>query len=427
MPLKPGSVLLLIAVVASLATMQPAAAQKLLPKSIQFKGAPEYSDEELLSASGLKKGVVLDYAAMNEHTKQLLDTGVFSTLAFKFDSQDLIFTLTPSTTLYPIHLDNLPIEQEQTLDAELHRLVPLYHGKVPAEGGLTEAVRSALEKLLSERGFQATVTALPGTTAGEVSAVHFSIATPPVQVGSIQLNEKSAMLDPGASEILSKLTGTPYDSVGSSSQITTYLGNFFHDKGYLEAKVEVTTQTATVADGVIHVPFGISVASGIQYRLASVRLNPDLVVTQADFDRQAHIHAGDIADGQHVVENWEYINRQYHNHGFMKARVQPTPTFDQSKGTVSSEVTADSGPVYTMGALSIENVSDDLRTAMMAGWKMPSGSTFNEGAIRSFYATDASVNPTLNRLFANVDCKYTLRLNDEKRTVDVTLRLDRKK
>jgi len=80
-----------------------------------------------------------------------------------------------------------------------------------------------------------------------------------------------------------------------------------------------------------------------------------------------------------------------------------------------------------MGAPSIENVSDDLRTQMMAAWKMPAGTTFNEGSIRSFFAIDRTVNPMLNRVFAAVDCRYTLHLNDEKRTVDVTLRLDRKK
>jgi outer membrane protein assembly factor BamA len=426
MPSNRGIFFLLTAVVAATLSSQ-LVAQKFLPKSIQFKGASGYSDEDLISAAGLKKGVMLDYADMNDRTKQLLDTGLFSTLAFKFDGQDLIFMLTPSASLYPIHLDNLPLVQGPELAAAIHKLVPLYYGKIPAEGGITEAVRGALEKLLAEKGFQATVAAVPGTVAGEGSAVHFSIASPQVLVGPIEPTEKSAALDKSALEILSKLTGSPYDVAGSPSQITTYLGNFYHDRGYLEAMIEASSQKATTGDGVIRVPFAVAVAPGMQYRMAAVRLAPGLVVTQADFDRQAHIRPGDIADGQHVIENWEYINRQYHNHGYMKASVHPTPAYDRSSGTVSYDVTADAGPVYAMGALSIENVSDDLRTLMMAAWKMPAGVTFNEGAIRSFYATDATVNSTLSRLFANVNCSYTLRLNDEKKTVDVTLRLDRKK
>ena len=71
---------LLLAAVAVCAVLQPLSAQKFLPKTIQFKGDPEYSDRELMEAAGLKKGIVLDYAEMNAHSQQLLATGMFATL-----------------------------------------------------------------------------------------------------------------------------------------------------------------------------------------------------------------------------------------------------------------------------------------------------------------------------------------------------------
>ncbi|HUH64074.1 MAG TPA: hypothetical protein VLZ50_13805, partial [Terracidiphilus sp.] len=73
----------------------------------------------------------------------------------------------------------------------------------------------------------------------------------------------------------------------------------------------------------------------------------------------------------------------------------------------------------------IENVSDQLRAAILAAWKMPPGSIFNEGGIIGFFATH-EVNPALERVFATVDVKYTLHPNDEARTVDVDLRLERR-
>ena len=147
--------------------------------------------------------------------------------------------------------------------------------------------------------------------------------------------------------------GSPYDVAGSISQLTTYLGNDYRDKGYQEVGVEAAAGEASATDTAIRVPFEVSVTPGIQYRLAGVTLAPDLLVTQADFDRQAQIHPGDIADGQHVTQNWEFISHQYHNHGYVKASVHAAPTFDREKGTVSYTVTADPGPVYTMGTLFI--------------------------------------------------------------------------
>lgn len=141
----------LAAALAALPLARPVPAQKFQPKTIQFKGDPEYTDKELMDAAGLKKGTVLDYAEMNEHSKRLLDTGLFATLAFKFDGQDLIFMLTPSADLYPIRLENLPLMPGEDLDAKLHDGLPLYHGKVPAEGGWLRTCVRLLKRCLPAR------------------------------------------------------------------------------------------------------------------------------------------------------------------------------------------------------------------------------------------------------------------------------------
>jgi outer membrane protein assembly factor BamA len=169
----------------------------------------------------------------------------------------------------------------------------------------------------------------------------------------------------------------------------------------------------------------VSISPGALYKLTGVQLAPGLLVTQAEFDRQSHIHPGDIADGQHVTENWEFVARQYHNKGYMQARVLPTPSYDRAQGTVSFTVTAEPGPVYTMGKLTIENTADDLRAAMWAAWKLPTGAVFNEGAMRSYYAAQ-NPNSALGRTFASANCIYKLTLNDDTHTVDVSLRLERK-
>ena len=187
-------IFLFLAAVAVLAAACPAAAQKFLPKSIQFQGAPEYSDEELLAATGLKNGVVLGYTDMQDYSKRLMDTGVFAALAFKFDGQDLIFLLTPLTDLFPIRIENLPLVPGKDLDAKLHARLPLYHGKVPADGGLTGDVRAALEKILAGEGLQTTVikTMIGDPNTQNVIAVSYSIAAPPVQVKVVHVDGVSA-------------------------------------------------------------------------------------------------------------------------------------------------------------------------------------------------------------------------------------------
>ena len=422
------STFFLTATLAFCALAHSATAQLFLPRTIQFKGAPDYSDAELLAASGLKKGILIDSTKLGVYGHRLLDSGVFSTLTYRCNGQDLIYLMTPATDLLPIRIDNLPLTAGEDLNTKLHQQLPLFHGRVPAAGGLADDVRKVLEQMMAAQGITASIeaAATASQSQGKDGVVSYTITSPPVVVGEIKLKSTSAPLEPGAQAIVAHLTGAPYDAAGTPSQISTYLGNYYRDKGYAEAAVDVASHGAVTASAnSILVPFEIAVTPGIQYRLAKVELAPDMIVSQADFDHQAQIHPGDIADGQHVTENWEYISRQYHNHGYMKASVHPVASFDRAKDTVSYSVTADPGPLYTMGNLTVENVNDELRTMMLAAWKMPAGAVFNEGAIRGYFATH-DVYPMLERVFAVVNLSYVLNVHNEDRTVDVTLRLEKK-
>jgi outer membrane protein assembly factor BamA len=174
---------MIFALLAAIAALVPfAAAQKFQPKTIKFQGDPEYTDAELLAAAGLKKGVVVNYADMQDYSKKLLASGAFASVAFKFDGQDLIFLLTPSSDLFPVRLENLPLTPGADLDAKLREQVPLYHGKVPSEGELTDEVGAALQKLLAGEGMSVTVMATPAADefTHKLNAVAYSITAPPV-------------------------------------------------------------------------------------------------------------------------------------------------------------------------------------------------------------------------------------------------------
>ena len=93
-------------------------------QAIRFQGAPQYTQEELLAAAGLKPGARLTAAEVKAHARQLNDTGLFPVVKFSNDSKGLLFTLTPASQLYPIHLDNLPLKPGKDLDDKAPRALP---------------------------------------------------------------------------------------------------------------------------------------------------------------------------------------------------------------------------------------------------------------------------------------------------------------
>jgi outer membrane protein assembly factor BamA len=438
------SILLLTAL--ALLSALPAAAQKksssnakktassgaqptFTPKSILFKGAPGYSDQELLDGVGLKPGTPIVYSTVKAHLQKLLETGLFTSASFTYNGGALVFNLVLSSALYPLRLENLPLTPGKDLEAALHARLPLFHGKIPFDGGLTEEVRKALVEMLAAKGIQATVAAQPYTDQKlfQVTAMNYAITAPKVLVGEIRLEGAQATPDPGVLQTLASLKGAAYSIEGSSGEIEGALGDSFRDNGYLEAEVHAAARDEpVVAPEAIYIPFQVAASPGMRYKLAGIRLAPGLLLSQAEFDKQARIPPGAFAVASYVRDNWSTIERQYHNKGYMEAAVHAKPSFDRAQGTVSFAVSVDPGPVYTMGKLVIQNGADDLRAAMLAAWKMPTGVVFNEGAMRGFYAKLPPKSP-LARTMIDADLMFAAKLNRDTHTVDITLRMEKKR
>lgn len=409
-----------------LAAVVSSPAQKLQPKSIQFVGDPEYSNAELMKAAGLTLGDSLSAADINQAAQKLMDTGVLASLAYKFDGQTLTFQISPAP-LFPARLENLPLTPGPDLDAKLRAALPLYHGQIPAEGALLTGMCTALQQKLSATGISATVSATPFSdpTLHKITAMSFTVNSPSILIGDIQV-QGAGSLPEQARALLSQLVGSPYDREGSAQAIQTDLARIYRDEGYLAAAVHVDqVSNFAISPAAVRIPFRARVETGQMYKVTAIQLAHGLLVTQADFDKQANTHPGDPANAVHIRENWHFIERQYHNHGYMKAAINVTPTLDAAQNTVSYQVNVVPGPIYTMGTLTIQNVSDELRGQILSAWHMQPGTVFNEGAILGFFATH-DVNPRLERVFATVNVKYVLNFHDDTHTVDVALRLERK-
>lgn len=403
-------------------------AQKFLPKSIQFRGAPEYSDAELLSAAGLKKGVVLGYSDMQDYSKRLMDTGVFATMAFKFDGQDLIFTLTPSTDLCPIRLENLPLAPGADLDSKLHEQIPLYHGKVPAEGGLTDEVRAALEKMLADEGLQATIvaTAAADPSTHKATVVSYSITVPRVIVGVAHIDGVSDAFQSQVRAVLDEAAKNPFATIDSASNIERVVEQFYSDHGYAAAKVQVTRSgDPTRAPEAIVVPFTVQVEEGRVYTVTSIQLPPGAPVTQAEIDKALARMPNGLPMGVRVRSIWELIASRYHNKGYLDCKVAPQANLNDADATVSYTVDVNPGAVYRLAFVKFENVSDELRTQLIHNWEMMPGDPFDESYVSSFIVKVQQQSPALRQSLLGVKVKFDATANPNTHDVNLVIRLER--
>jgi outer membrane protein assembly factor BamA len=407
-------------------------AQSFQPKNIVFNGAPAYTSEELLAAAGLKKGAAVTAAELKEHLQRLNDTGVFQNVSYKFDGVSLIYMLSPADNMLPVHLENLPLATGKDLDAKLHDRLPLFHGKVPLEGSLLDGVCRALEEMLAAQGIKATVTAEPLSAMGssKMSAMNLTIADPPVLVGAINLEGVSPAMQSKIDLVAVHATGAPFFTDGSAQNLVHAFESFYGDEGYAKVKVHAIQSGDPVAGGKgIEVPFHVIIEEGRHYSLGAIRLPSGEAVTQAEVEKAAGIVSNkleklSLKDGVTFRTALLFVHTQYKSKGYMACVVTPHPEFDETNGVVNYNLEVNPGPVYTMGKLTITNIADDLRQAMLAAWKLAPGDIFDESAIQAYFHNQG--NTALGRTFASTLCRYKLARNDDTHTVDVTLQVERK-
>jgi outer membrane protein assembly factor BamA len=411
-----------------LGSILPVSAQKFQPKTIQFKGDPEYSDQELLSAAGLKRGGVFTSAEMNDHSKLLMDTGVFDNLTYKFDGVDLIYTLIPSSALFPIRLENLPLTAGPELDAKLHERFPLYHGKVPSEGTLLDGVRSALQEMLAAQAINATITTTPFGQAGtrNVSAMNFSIASPPVRVGALQLQSVSPPMMDRVKAIADKQTGTSFDTSNSAANLEHAFASFYAEEGYAAVKVQaIRSGDPQISVSAVDIPYSVTIEEGHLYKLGTIKLPPDSLVSPAEIDKITSAAAGTLK-GPAIRNIWGLIAGRYHSKGYLDFAITPHPEFDEAAGVVNYTIEIHPGPVYHLALLKFENVSDDLRKLLMRNWQMFPGDPFDESYVAGFILKAQNSDPVLMRTLAGVKVSYDVRADPATHDVNLVIRLERK-
>ena len=421
-------VFLVLAALAVAVAVRPAAAQKFQPKSIQFQGDPEYTSQELLDAAGLKTGVVLSYTDMQDYSKRLLDSGVFASVAFKFDGVDLTFMLAPSTDLYPVRLENLPLTPGAELDAQLHEQVPLYHGKVPTEGGINDDIRPALEKMLAAEGLQATVMATASPTEGthKTGAVTYSISAPPVAVGIAHVDGVSDAYRARVQAVAVEAAKDPFSTADSAANLERVIEQFYGDQGYAAARAQVAEAGApALQSGVIVVPFSIQVEEGRVYQVAAIHLPPGTPVTQEEIDKALSPSIVGASIGVRVRSIWLMISERYQSKGYLDCKVTPHAVFDDANAKVSYNVDVEPGPVYHLAFVKFDNVTDEMRSLLIRNWQMLPGDPFDKSYVATFILKWQQQDPVLRRSLAGVKVTYNVMANPDTHDVNVLIRLER--
>jgi outer membrane protein assembly factor BamA len=377
----------LIAASLLLCSLSSLAQHKVPPKAIRFQGAPQYTQEELLAAAGLKPDTRLNASDVKAHAKQLNDTGMFAAVKFSSDSKGILFSLTPSSQLFPLHLDNLPLKPGKPLDEKIHDRFPLYHGLLPANGSMLEGIRQMFEEMLAAQGMKATVKAdlTSGLGPQRITAMNFTITSPAVRIGLIQLAGVSPAMQARANTLVNGQTGNAFDTENTAIGLQRAFEDLYHDQGYAAVKVEVMqADQLVISVQSVDIPFAVAVSEGGVYKLGSISYPGDALVPRAEVEKILSKYPA--GSGRPLDLYLLAVRDAYRARGYLDCSVVPNPSFNEGTHVVNYSLEIAPGTVYRLASVKFDGAPDAMGAKLTGLWKISPGAAFDESYVSSFAA-----------------------------------------
>ncbi|MGA8781989.1 MAG: hypothetical protein WB567_14655 [Terracidiphilus sp.] len=403
-----------------LCTLSSLAQKKAPPKTIRFQGAPQYTQEELMAAAGLKPDSRLTAVEVKARARQLNDTGLFAVVKFSTDSKGLLFALTPTTQLFPLHLDNLPLKPGKELDDKLHTRFPLYHSLVPANGTMVEGVRQSLEEMLAAQGMKATVKAAvtSGLGPNKITAMNFTITSPTVRIGPIQLAGVSAAMQPKVSVLVNGQTGNGFDTENTAIGLQHAFEDLYQDQGYAAVQLEVTQIDPPVVSGQFaDVPFAVAIKEGGVYKLGSINYPADALVPRTEVEKVLSKYPA--GSGRPLDLFLLAVRDAFHARGYLDCSVVTHPSFNESTHIVNYSLEIVPGAAYAMGSVRFDGAPDAMAVKLTSLWKLAPGTAFDESYVSGFAAFAQKKDRALAKWIQTMITTYDVKPDESTHQVNV--------
>jgi outer membrane protein assembly factor BamA len=398
--------------------------------SVKVTGSKKFPSEQVIAASGLKTGDVVTAAQIQDATNRLAGLGIFSTVNFRYTTAgsaiNLEFQVEEAPT-YPVVFDNFPWFTSDEIGDAIRKQVGLFTGEAPGGGTIVDAITDVIEDMLDSKHIKGSIShQVIAAAIGDATVMQFHLDGPALRVQGLQFGD----LLPTSSERLkdraSDIKGHPYSLFAAELFDYEQVRPLYAEKGLLRAKIG-PPQVHLVPDMYDPkenaVEISIPIAPGPVYSWKGVSWQGNQALPSSDLDASVELKPGDVADGMKIEAQWQKIERQYGQRGYIDMKLDAEPQYDDAAHQLSYRVKISEGSQYRMGEMVITGLSVEAEKRLREAWQIAPGQVFDDG----YYQMHMKMLAKPSReIFGNLPVHYNefghlLRPDANHHTVDVLM------
>ncbi len=353
--------------------------------NVTAAGSQRFKSDVIVAATGLHKGQPIHREDLQTAADRLIQSGEFANVNYRYqtdrDGVSVEFAVADGTVI-PAYFDNFPWFTDEELSAALRQAVPLYDGRVPANGAAVDDVAEALGKMLESHQIAGSVThRVLRAPDGEHLVQEFQLDGSELPVEAVFFTDPLADEDRAIHQSLSQLVGHPFSRYSIDTFDFEQVRPIYEASAHLRVKIG---EPAARFTGDPNQPLRKSVTvivpvePGPAYKWAHATWSGNTAIPDADLNALIGLKEGEPADGVKLGAAWVRVSDEYAERGYLDADVRPALEFDDGNSRVSCKVSIVEGPQYHMGGLVLSGLSVEGERRIRAAWRIAAGSVFDQ-------------------------------------------------
>ncbi|PYT70695.1 MAG: hypothetical protein DMG39_14970 [Acidobacteria bacterium] len=351
---------------------------------VRADGQKHLSEAQVAALTGLVVGSEIDRTDLQAAADKLVQTGLFSKVSYNFETRmGVVVTYhVEESRRIPAYFDNIPWFADSELADAIRKKLPFFDGTLPEAGGAVDQAADAIKELIASHGLQVTLQhEVTGNPTGEGNVQLFKVEGPALRIEKLEFSDPSLLASKAVQQHLTEIVGKPYSRMAIDLFLTEAIRPVYLSKGCLHPKLGPPQIRLTGKPGPKlpeQIPVFVPIDPGPVYHWKEVHWTGNATVSEFTLNNDMGMKAGDVADGMKMEAGWDRVREALGHHGFLDAKVDAVPSFDESAHTVSYSVTIHEGPQYRFGKMVLTGLSPAAEKKLHAAWPIPQGEIFDK-------------------------------------------------
>lgn len=414
---------------ASRAQTAPPAATATLTK-ISTDGLKFLPEAAAVSLTGLTIGSQVGRADLQSGADRLLQTGLFTTVNYDFQTKGDGVTVTyhlAEAPRLPVYFDNFPWFADSELTEAIRAKLPFYDGHLPAAGNAVDQASAAIAALLATRALNIPLDHQSiANPMGEGDVLEFHVTGASMQIASITFSDPALSASKVIQQHLAEITGKEYSRATIDVFLAEQIRPFYLEQGFLRVKLgPPEIRLAGNPDQKLpeRLPVFVPVNAGTVYKWNGAQWRGNGALSEITLNSLLGEKSGAPANGMELEAGWERIREQYGQKGYLEVKIDATPSYDDAARTISYSVSIEEGQAYHFGKLVPSGLSMEGERRLKQAWPIGADAVFDKSVYEDFLAKLETHPP---KVFGDLPLHYDgvghwLQTDPKQGTVDVLL------